>query len=60
MVPVLKHRHISDVKKNIARPRKVAAWFQNVLTEAGAWLLAGIVYFAMIETVLWIAAMFSW
>lgn len=50
---------MSDVRKSAANARKFSTWFQHILTEAGAWMLAGVVYFAMIEAVLWIVAMFS-
>ena len=52
----IKHTQFEDAKKILLNYRKLHKRLGRMLVETGAWFLAFLTFFAMIEMVLWIAA----
>ena len=52
----IKHTQLEDAKKILLNYRKLQKRLRRMLVETGAWFLAFLTFFAMIEVVLWIAA----
>ena len=52
----IKHTQLEDAKKILLNYRKLQKRLRRMLVETGAWFLAFLTFFAMIEMVLWIAA----
>ena len=59
MATTLKHAEFSEAKKAMLNYKKFNKWMKKAVIEAGAWFLAFITFFTLMEVVLWIAAMFS-
>jgi|KBSSwiStaDraftv2_1062776.scaffolds.fasta_scaffold6812124_1 hypothetical protein len=57
MATIIRSQRFSEAKKAVIHSRKISHWTGRILTETGAWILAGFVYFVMVEVVIWIAAM---
>ena len=55
----IKHTQFESAKKILLNYRKLQKRLRRMLVETGAWFLAFLTFFAMIEIVLWIATLFS-
>jgi hypothetical protein len=54
----IKHTQLQNAKQILLSYRKLQGHLRRMLVETGAWFLAFLTFFAMIEIVLWIAASF--
>ncbi|MEO6167310.1 MAG: hypothetical protein ABIO46_15255 [Chitinophagales bacterium] len=52
----VKHAAFSDTRKMVLHYRNLSKWMKNLFVEVGAWVLACFLFFAMMETVIWVAA----
>jgi len=55
----IKHSRFENAKQILLNYRKLHGRLGRMLVETGAWFLAFLTFFAMIEIVLWIATLFS-
>lgn len=52
----LKQTAFSDNRKMVLQYRNLSRWMRSLLWELGAWALAFFLFFAMMQTVIWVAA----
>lgn len=51
----VKQAAFSDTRKMVLQYRNLSMWMRRLLWDLGAWVLAFFLFFAMMQTVIWVA-----
>lgn len=51
----VKQAAFSDTRKMVLQYRNLSRWMRRLLWDLGAWVLAFFLFFAMMQTVIWVA-----